>query len=103
MNLAYVSVPASPWLTPSSRKGSIIIDSRTGKNTVQDTPDDLGGYGSEDDDPLSPSKGRGVNDSVKSSARRTGDRDVRGWYLSIFSGEYKMMMFFKVLLRNLLL
>ena len=81
VNLAYVSVPPSPWLTPSSRKGSMIIHSRTGKNKVQDTPDDLGGYGSEDDVLLSPSKGRSIHDSVKSSARRTGDRDERGRYL----------------------
>ena len=80
VNLAYVSVPPSPWLTPSSRKGSMFIHSRTGKNTVQDTPDDLGGYGSEDDVPLSPSKGRSIHDSAKSSARRTGDRDERGQY-----------------------
>ena len=81
VNLAYVSIPPSPWLTPSSRKGSMVIHSRTGKNNVQDTPDDLGGYGSEDDVPLSPSKGRSIHDSVKSSARRTGDRDERGSYL----------------------
>jgi len=37
--------------------------------------DDLGGYG----DPSSPTK-KGVNDSVKSSARRTGDRDERGQF-----------------------
>ena len=85
VNLAYVSVPSSPWLTPSSHKGSTISDSRTGKNTVQDTPDDLGGYGSEDDVPLSPTKGRNVNDSVKSSARRTGDRDERGRHLLLHS------------------
>ena len=77
VNLAYVSIPPSPWLTPS-RKDSMIIQSRTGKNKVQDTPDDLGGYGSEDDVPLSPTKGRSILDSVKSSARRTGDRDERG-------------------------
>ena len=80
VNLAYVSIPPSPWLTPS-HKGSMIIHSRTGKNKLQDTPDDLGGYGSEDDVPLSPSKGRSIHDSVKSSARRTGDRDERGRYL----------------------
>ena len=81
VNLAYVSIPPSPWSTPSSRKGSMVIDPRTGKHKVQDTPDDLGGYGSEDDGPLSPMKGRSVHDSVKSSARRTGDRDERGRYL----------------------
>ena len=78
VNLAYVSVPPSPWLTPCKR--SMSIDPRTDKSEVQDTPDDLGGYGSEDDSPLSPTKGRRVNDSVKSSARRTGDRDERGRY-----------------------
>lgn len=86
VNLAYVSIPPSPWLTPPSRKGSMIIDSRVGKNKLQDASDDLGGYGSEDDVPLSLTKGRNVNDSVKSSsARRTGDRDERGRYLLFHS------------------
>ena len=78
VNLAYVSIPPSPWSTP--RKG-LITDPRTGKNKVRDTPDDLGGYGSEDDGPSSPTRRGGVHDSVKSSARRTGDRDERGLYL----------------------
>jgi len=103
VNLAYVSVPRSPWSTPSSRQGSMIIDSRKGKNKVEDTPDDLGGYGSEDDVPSSPTKGRSVNDSVKSSARRTGDRDERGRYLPLFLYQVntQTMIIFKVLLRNL--
>jgi cohesin loading factor subunit SCC2 len=79
VNLAYVSIPPSPWSTPL--KGSKIIDPRTGKHKVQETPDDLGGYGSEDDGPSSPTKGRNFHDSVKSSARRTGDRDERGRFL----------------------
>ncbi|KAH9480188.1 Protein rad9 [Psilocybe cubensis] len=77
VNLAYVAVPPSPWLTPtSSRKPSVKTDSVRSKVTFGDTPD-LGGYGSEDDGPSSPTK-RFLNDSVKSSARRTGDRDERG-------------------------
>ena len=100
VNLAYVSIPPSPWLTPSSSKGSMITHSRTGKNKVQDTPDDLGGYGSEDDAPLSPSKGRSIHDSVKSSARRTGDRDERGRYL-LSHVNPQIMIIFKVLLRSL--
>ena len=100
VNLAYVSIPPSPWLTPSSRKGSLIIHSRMAKDKAQDTPDDLGGYGSEDDVPLSPSKGRSIHDSVKSSARRTGDRDERGRYLlSLVNAQ--TMTIFKVLLRSL--
>lgn len=79
VNMAYVSVPPSPWLTPSSsRKGSTHMYSTNGKNKLNDTPDDLGGYGSEEDGPSSPTKRRGIVDSVKSSARRTGDRDERG-------------------------
>jgi cohesin loading factor subunit SCC2 len=79
VNMAYVSVPPSPWLTPSSsRKGSAHMYSTNGKIKLNDTPDDLGGYGSEEDGPSSPTKRRGIMDSVKSSARRTGDRDERG-------------------------
>ncbi|KAF8968942.1 hypothetical protein BDZ97DRAFT_1797116 [Flammula alnicola] len=77
VNMAYVSVPPSPWLTPSSRKGSDKTHSTNGKSQYTDTPD-LGGYGSEDDGPSSPTKRFGLNDSVKTSARRTGDRDERG-------------------------
>jgi cohesin loading factor subunit SCC2 len=77
VNLAYVSIPSSPWSTP---KGSMVIDPRS-KHKVRESPGDLGGYGSEDDGPPSPTKGRSVHDSAKSSARRTGDRDERGRYL----------------------
>ncbi|KAJ3516976.1 hypothetical protein NLJ89_g794 [Agrocybe chaxingu] len=70
VNKAYVSIPPSPWLTPSSSRKSI--------KKVDDTPDDLGGYGSEEDGPSSPTKRARITDSVKSSARRTGDRDERG-------------------------
>ena len=65
VNLAYVSLPARPYLTPKSNRK---LDS-----------DDLGGYG----EPSSPTK-RSVNDSVKSSARRTGDRDERGRFFLHF-------------------
>ncbi|KAF8158512.1 hypothetical protein B0H34DRAFT_797892 [Crassisporium funariophilum] len=79
VNTAYVSVPPSPWLTPSSsRKGSFYMGSGKGKMKIDDTPDDLGGYGSEYDGPSSPTKRISIHDSVKSSARRTGDRDERG-------------------------
>ncbi|KAF9046656.1 hypothetical protein BJ165DRAFT_1369666 [Panaeolus papilionaceus] len=70
VNKAYVSIPPSPFLTPSS--------SRKGKMGVNNTPDDLGGYGSEESGPSSPTKRPTLLDSVKSSARRTGDRDERG-------------------------
>lgn len=86
MNLAYVSVPPKPWLTPSSSHASSIMGSsmkKQGKMKVSDTPDDLGGYGSEEGSPESPSRQRGINDSVKSSSRRTGDRDERGMYCCI--------------------
>jgi len=65
VNKAYVSVPPRPYyLTPKSARK---LDS-----------DDLGGYGSEDGGPSSPTKRTGIHDSVRSSARRTGDRDERG-------------------------
>jgi len=77
MNLAYVAIPSKPLLTPaSSRKGSHPDSFKRG--AIGDTPDDLGGYGSEDGEPSSPIKPFNINDSVKSSARRTGDRDERG-------------------------
>jgi len=61
VNLAYVEVPKPPYLTPKSTRK---LDS-----------DDLGGYCTENDSPI---KKMGINDSVRSSARRTGDRDERG-------------------------
>lgn len=77
--MAYVSVPPKPWLTPSSsHKGSApqISEKRLGKMKLDD--DDLGGYGSDDFDGMySPTR----NDTAKSSARRTGDRDERGKFL----------------------
>ncbi|KXN83113.1 Protein rad9 [Leucoagaricus sp. SymC.cos] len=79
VNLAYVAVPRSPWLTPTSRKNGFVTPTisprKQEKSRVQDTPDDLGGYGEDDYD--SPVKRRDLTDSVKSSARRTGDRDDR--------------------------
>lgn len=68
---AYVAVPRSPWVTPSSSRKPSQQSGKPGE-----TPD-LGGYGSEEDGPVSPTK-RFTTDSVKSSARRTGDRDDRG-------------------------
>lgn len=65
VNKAYVSIPPRPhYLTPKSERK---LDS-----------DDLGGYGSEDGGPSSPTKRTDMHDSVRSSARRTGDRDERG-------------------------
>ncbi|EGN98100.1 hypothetical protein SERLA73DRAFT_109431 [Serpula lacrymans var. lacrymans S7.3] len=68
--LAYVEVPPLPkmWFTPSPLKTHSFRQGKT------DSPD-LGGYGSEDDD-THVSKTAGLT-SVKSSARRTGDRDDR--------------------------
>ncbi|RDB15317.1 Protein rad9 [Hypsizygus marmoreus] len=78
VNMAYVSVPYKPWLTPSSssRKGYApqLSEKRLGKMKIDDTPD-LGGYGTEDDDDGAYSPTR--TDTVKSSARRTGERDDR--------------------------
>ena len=77
----YIEVPPLPksWFTPSRSSSQKSITSLSkkmqGKMKVDDTPDDLGGYGSVDDDD---SPRRYWNSSVKSSARRTGDRDDRG-------------------------
>jgi cohesin loading factor subunit SCC2 len=54
------------------------------KSRIGDDSPDLGGYGPVDGDG-SPIKRRNITDSVKSSARRTGDRDDRGGWFSSFS------------------
>lgn len=81
VNNAYVSIPRSPWFTPPSRKNGFVTPSMSArkreKSRMNDTPDDLGGYGAEDDFE-SPIKRRDLTDSIRSSARRTGDRDDRG-------------------------
>lgn len=77
----YIEVPPLPksWFTPSRSASQKSVTSLSrkmqGKMKVDDTPDDLGGYGSVDDDD---SPRRYWNSGVKSSARRTGDRDDRG-------------------------
>ncbi|KAG6812718.1 radiation sensitive protein rad9 [Tricholoma furcatifolium] len=77
-SMAFVAVPQVPWVTPtSSRKGSgaPMSSKMIGKMKSYDDSPDLGGYGSDGDDDgvYSPTR----NDAVKSSARRTGDRDER--------------------------
>lgn len=77
INLAYVELPSPPYLTPmSSRK----LDS-----------DDLGGYCTENDSPI---KKMCINDSVKSSARRTGDRDERGILPAFFPPTFSILTVF---------
>ncbi|TFK39055.1 hypothetical protein BDQ12DRAFT_682942 [Crucibulum laeve] len=86
VNKAYVEVPKPVWLTPSSSSGRKtptscfktpgMSEKQRGKmrvDGVEDTPDDLGGYGSEEGSPVK----RGLMSDVKTSARRTGDRDDR--------------------------
>jgi cohesin loading factor subunit SCC2 len=74
--LAYVEIPRSPWLTPSSsrkfdRSGSLTsFDGMPVKTGVNE----LGDYGSD----YSPTK----NSDTHKSSRRTGDRDERGMCLS---------------------
>ncbi|KAG6831056.1 hypothetical protein H0H87_006298, partial [Tephrocybe sp. NHM501043] len=73
---AYVAVPPAPWLTPtSSRRDSVthMTNTQLGKMKSNDDTPDLGGYGSDDDRVYSPTR----SDTIKSSARRTGDRDDR--------------------------
>lgn len=85
VNRAYVFVPPSPYSTPSSsRKGHRL--------NTNDTPD-LGGYGSEEDPLASPVRRRALTDSVRGSARRTGDRDERGpldKFLSVVEELFEM-------------
>ncbi|KAF9267598.1 hypothetical protein L218DRAFT_955463 [Marasmius fiardii PR-910] len=75
LTIDHVNVPPKPWLTPlSPRKKSIsspsiLGDGKAGNVRIDDSPDDLGGYGTEED---SPTKGRSLLDSVQSSARRSG-------------------------------
>ncbi|KAF9005451.1 hypothetical protein BDQ17DRAFT_1353128 [Cyathus striatus] len=74
MNFAYVQIPVKPWSTP---KTPVMTEKQRGKmrDRMDDTPDELGGYYiSEDDSPVK----RSLFDSgVKTSARRTGERDDR--------------------------
>lgn len=85
-NLAYVAVPPKPWLTPKSShngSGSHMSNKQWGKLKSDGGSPDLGGYGSEDDDDGAYSPTR-TNDVVKSSSRRTGDRDERGKRFPLF-------------------
>ncbi|KJA14685.1 hypothetical protein HYPSUDRAFT_208513 [Hypholoma sublateritium FD-334 SS-4] len=72
VNNAYVSILPSPWSTLALTRKT------NGSSGKWQASDDLGGYESQDDGPSSPSKRSGLSDSVKSSARRTGDRYERG-------------------------
>jgi cohesin loading factor subunit SCC2 len=77
--LAYIAVPPKPWLTPSSSlKGS---HKQLGKMTINDTPDDLGSYSTEDEDGAYSPIHTNLNNTVKSSVRRTGDRDEHRMFL----------------------
>lgn len=80
--LAFVEVPPLPkeWRTPSQKSVNSLSTKMQGKMKVDDTPDDLGGYGSVDEDSFSPQ--RYDHSPTKSSARRTGDRDERGTLLT---------------------
>ena len=95
----YVEVPLLPksYFTPSRSSSQKTVTSLSkkmqGKMKVDDTPDDLGGYGSVDDDDYSPL--RYGNSSVKSSARRTGDRDDRGNF------HYNLVRYHYLLIRGL--
>ena len=89
MTLAYVAVPPKPWLTPSSPlKGSL---KQLGKMKIIDTPD-LGGYGTEDDDGAYSPIRTNLNDTIKSSARRTGDRDERRTFLFYIDPNFAPLM-----------
>lgn len=78
--MAYVAVHHKPWLTPSPTHKGFRPPKMSGKQlrkmkvTTKDDEDDLGGYGTPDGDAYSPTR----SETVKSSARCTGDRDDRG-------------------------
>ncbi|EIW81234.1 hypothetical protein CONPUDRAFT_165445 [Coniophora puteana RWD-64-598 SS2] len=63
--MAYVEIPSRPPL----------VTSRSSQRPRPASPDDLGGYGSVEDDPA-PTKTR-IHSNKPNSSRRTGDRDER--------------------------
>ncbi|KAJ7211043.1 hypothetical protein B0H12DRAFT_389308 [Mycena haematopus] len=66
ITMSYVEVPHKPWaVTPKSKMRPM---------DPPDSPNDLGGYGSEDDSPRKHSSNSGGR---ATSSRRTGDRDER--------------------------
>jgi len=71
VTLAYVEIPPSPWLTPSSSQK---FDRSGGPSNKAQTME--AGY----DPNRSPAR---HNDPYRSSTRRTGDRDDRGMYCQI--------------------
>ncbi|KAH9923582.1 hypothetical protein B0H21DRAFT_765352 [Amylocystis lapponica] len=78
----FIEVPPIPklYLTPTSeRRSKTPLASAKGKARDIDGDDDLGGYGSEDNDyPPTSQSSAGVGASVKSSGKRaTGERDDR--------------------------
>ncbi|KAK7469438.1 Sister chromatid cohesion protein 2 [Stygiomarasmius scandens] len=76
-----IQVPSANYLTPTSARKSAsspsILSSK--KVRVDESPDELGGYGTENDDMYfsSPSKGGDMYSPTKASGRRAGDRDDR--------------------------
>jgi cohesin loading factor subunit SCC2 len=80
LTMDYIEVPPVPWSTPTSsqwQKHSEVSTKRQGKF---DMPDDLGGYGSDDDETYSPTRHMTISSAAKSSSRRTGGRDERGMF-----------------------
>jgi cohesin loading factor subunit SCC2 len=70
--LAYVQVPPKPWLTPTSAKGK-----RTQQVEPRRSPDQEYSTNEENDEDGLSSRVKDDMSNVKSSSRRTGDRDDR--------------------------
>ncbi|KAF5337499.1 hypothetical protein D9758_013605 [Tetrapyrgos nigripes] len=76
----YIQVPPAPYLTPTSTRkhasSPSVLSNKRAK--VDESPDELAGYGTENDDPYlySPTKGSDIS-PTKMSGRRAGDRDDR--------------------------
>ncbi|KAJ6584574.1 hypothetical protein B0H19DRAFT_980202 [Mycena capillaripes] len=66
LKMAYVDVPAKTWVTTPTSKMRPMLP--------PDSPNDLGGYGSDDDSPRQRASASGGR---VTSSRRTGDRDER--------------------------
>jgi len=98
-----IQVPSANYLTPTSARKSAsspsILSSK--KVRIDESPDELGGYGTENDDMYfsSPSKGGDMYSPTKASGRRAGDRDDRGMYF-LTAFLWSLLNFLQHLLKN---
>jgi cohesin loading factor subunit SCC2 len=74
----FIQVPPAPYLTPTSTRKHV-SSSSVKRTRLDESPDELAGYGTENDDPYLSSPSKGFDFSpTKMSGRRAGDRDDRG-------------------------